>query len=509
MEVLQHEHPLTLIDLNPEYPRDEVVYDDEEELIMKQDFRCPCGRCGQEINFYHRYYYTCDQCDYSLHKLCAELPTTLRHESHRDHILILCQVLGDKWCMCQVYCATTSKEASPNAIGLKSKIEQRGTSAISKIYSNSEYPDLLHLPFPDQTDALNHFHGESESRAFETNLSHPFHRHPLTLVDTPSCNNDITTTPSSSRITTSSIHDSMKMVELVCNACIRPITNIPFYKCTASDDGCDFVLHAWCTRLPTKVKTMYYSHTYNFKLLPQAPYFVGLFRCYFCDLLCNGFVYEASECALHIDVHCALTQMYITHKSHPNHLLRKAKPGSEKYCRLCLSDAKKQTLYTCELCKFSIHSKCALWWPDTVSHKYDKHRLTLRYFPVENYNGDYFCEVCEEEFDPNGAFYHCDQCVQSMHPACCVSVPQKETQYTRFNPDVGVAQFDNIKFGDIYKFKSHPHVVSLCRGVESDGKCAYCGGHSQDRLILKCLQCKFAIDIDCAPWEWQIQGRFD
>ncbi|GJY27555.1 ribonuclease H-like domain-containing protein [Tanacetum coccineum] len=55
MEVLQHEHPLTLIDLNSEYPRDEVVYDDEQELIMKQDFRCPCGRCGQEINFYHRY----------------------------------------------------------------------------------------------------------------------------------------------------------------------------------------------------------------------------------------------------------------------------------------------------------------------------------------------------------------------------------------------------------------------------------------------------------------------
>ncbi|GJW85426.1 ribonuclease H-like domain-containing protein [Tanacetum coccineum] len=113
MEVLQHEHPLTLIDLNPEYPRDEVVYDDEEELIMKQDFRCPCGRCGQEINFYHRYYYTCDQCDYSLHKLCAELPTTLRHESHRDHILILCQVLGDKW-----HCATTSKKATLNAIHL-------------------------------------------------------------------------------------------------------------------------------------------------------------------------------------------------------------------------------------------------------------------------------------------------------------------------------------------------------------------------------------------------------
>nr|GEX63259.1 zinc finger, PHD-type, DC1 [Tanacetum cinerariifolium] len=189
MEVLQHEHPLTLIDLNPEYPRDEVVYDDEEELIMKQDFRCPCGRCGQEIIFYHTYYYTCDRCDYSLHKLCAELPTTLRHESHD--------------------CAITSKEASLNAIRLN-----EGTSGL-KNYNDLDYPNLLHLPFTDQTDVSNHFYGESGSRAFETNLTHPLHRHPLTLVGTPSCNNDITTAPTSSKITTSSIHDSMKMVEVV------------------------------------------------------------------------------------------------------------------------------------------------------------------------------------------------------------------------------------------------------------------------------------------------------
>ncbi|GKA96965.1 zinc finger, PHD-type containing protein, partial [Tanacetum coccineum] len=132
--------------------------------------------------------------------------------------------------------------------------------------------------------------------------------------------------------------------------------------------------------------------------------------------------------------------------------------------------------------------------PDTVSHKYDKHQLTLRYFPVENYNGDYFCEVCAEEFNPNGAFYYCDQCVQSMHPACCVPILQKETTHTRFIPDIGVAQFDNVKFGDIYM---HQHVVSLCRGVESD-ECPVCGEHLEDELILKCLQCKFAMDIDCA-----------
>ncbi|GJX21616.1 B-box-type zinc finger [Tanacetum coccineum] len=454
MEVLPHEHPLKLIDLNPKYPRDEVVYDDEEELIMKQDFRCPCGRCGQEINFYHRYYYTCDQCDYSLHKLCAELLTTLRHESHSDHNLILCQVSEDKCC----------------------------TSAVSKNYNDRDYPSLLHLPFPGQTDVLNHFFGESGSKSFETNLTHPFHRHPLTLVDTTSCNND-----------------PMKMVEVVCNACIRPITNIPFYKCTASDDGCNFVLHAWCTRLPAKVKRMRYSHAYNFNLSPQVPQFMGLFTCDICYKLCNGFVYYCEEKHLQIDVLCLLYPHYITHKSHPNHLLlREHKPVSEDYCRLCLSDANKHMSYTCVPCKFSIHSKCALLWPDTICHKYDKHQLTLRYFPVENYSGDYFCEVCEEEFNPNGAFYHCDQCVYSMHPTCCVSTPQKETTYTRSYHDTGVARFDNIKFGDRVMVNSHAHAVSLCRGVKSDGECPKCGRHLEDWLILKCLQCKFAIDKYCA-----------
>ncbi|GJU72625.1 zinc finger, PHD-type containing protein, partial [Tanacetum coccineum] len=308
-----------------------------------------------------------------------------------------------------------------------------GTSAVSKDYKDSDFPDLLHLPFPDQSDVLNHFVGESGSRAFETNLTHPFHRHPLTLVDTPSCNNDITTTPTSSRITTSSIHDSMKMVEVVCNACIRPITNLPFYKCTASDDGCNFVLHAWCTRLPADVKMMDDSHTFNFKLLLQVPKCMGVFEC------------------------------------------------------------------GCEPCKFIIHSDCALLWPDTISHKYDKHQLTLRYFPVENYSGDYFCEVCEEEFNPNGAFYHCDKCVQSMHPACCVPIPQKETTYTPpFYIHRGVAQFDNVKFGKKFMVNGHPHDVSLCRGVRSDGECAKCDEHLQDKLILKCLQCMFAIDIFCA-----------
>ncbi|PWA91857.1 DC1, C1-like protein [Artemisia annua] len=206
-----------------------------------------------------------------------------------------------------VDCATTSKKASYNALQLNP-----GTSAASKNYKDSDYPDLLHLPFPDQTAAIKHFYGESGSRAFETNLTHT------------------TTSPTSSRITTSSSHDSMKMVEVLCNACIRPITNMPFYKCTTSDDGCNFVLHVSCTRLPTEVKrTDDNNDIRTLKLLPPVPF------------------------ASTIDL-------------------------------------------------------------------------------VENYGGDYFCEVCEEEFNPNAAFYHCDQCVQSIHLPCVGFIFQEATTWTPF-----------------------------------------------------------------------------
>ncbi|GKF08529.1 zinc finger, PHD-type containing protein, partial [Tanacetum coccineum] len=84
-----------------------------------------------------------------------------------------------------------------------------------------------------------------------------------------------TTTPTSSRITTSSINNSMKMVEVVCSGCIRPITKLPFYKCTASDDGCNFVLHASCTRLLSEFKTEEMPYTsYYIKQLPQVPKFM-------------------------------------------------------------------------------------------------------------------------------------------------------------------------------------------------------------------------------------------
>ncbi|KAK1440176.1 hypothetical protein QVD17_06001 [Tagetes erecta] len=87
MKVFEHDHPLKLIDLQVSDIEDVEESDDEEdELVIADEFSCTCKRCHKDINEYSRYYYTCtnDSCDFSLHKFCTELPTTIKYLSCPD-----------------------------------------------------------------------------------------------------------------------------------------------------------------------------------------------------------------------------------------------------------------------------------------------------------------------------------------------------------------------------------------------------------------------------------------
>lgn len=100
---IEHEHPLVLIDLELEYLEKQDEYDDKYEdeyndvnqqdaLVIEDDFKRPCNQCGQEINQHHRFYYKCtESCDYYIHRFCGDLPPTLEHTSHNAHILTLLQ----------------------------------------------------------------------------------------------------------------------------------------------------------------------------------------------------------------------------------------------------------------------------------------------------------------------------------------------------------------------------------------------------------------------------------
>ncbi|KAL8242848.1 hypothetical protein R6Q59_013150 [Mikania micrantha] len=419
--VLQHEHQLNLIDLNPKYPHDEEVYDDEEDLTIKQAFEHSCDLCNEVITFLHKYYYKYDQCEYSLHKLCKELPKTLEHASHNQHTLALLQVKPNHYCdvckkadqLVKFYpkCRICNKAFLYGKNCWIYKCDKcryyvhldcaylRDVFQTSK--KSEDDPSSLHLPLSDHTYNMikDIVFKETNERIITLNS----HEHPLLLVDKPPTSSDYNE----------------------CNACLIPIKNTTFYKCCAY--GCNFVLHDWCTRLPVELKDSKGHPQHTLLLLPKVDH---EFTCHVCNnKFGKGFAYSCVECGYDIDLICAFIGRKITHKAHPYHRLsRRVRRSRRENCHICLSSyfsSGNDLWMSCKRCNFNLHlGWCALLLPETIRHKYDKHPMTLCYTPAKNHEGDYFCEVCEELINPNASFYHCHECDQSLHTECAPLIPQ-------------------------------------------------------------------------------------
>ncbi|GJU77402.1 zinc finger, PHD-type containing protein [Tanacetum coccineum] len=323
---------------------------------------------------------------------------------------------------------------------------------VIKNYEDSDYPDLIHLPFADESYSIQKhlFSQLVEHETFgpdEGNVKHNFHPHPLILVRTKS--NDITSTPTSSKTNVLSCHNPMKKVQLLCNACVRPITSAPFYKCV--NDDCNFVLHEWCTQLPTQVEKYPGHPKHTLILHSNAPnMFLSVFECDVCWLKCNGFVYSCVQCDYHIDVTCSFIPQYITHEAHKDHLLSSSfKREHGRTCHMCGNHiSPHECSFACQPCGVGVHVGCALLLPAEIRHKYDKHPMRLNYLPIENHKSDYFCEICEDELNPEKCFYHCYECAQSVHIVCAPHILQSETSSSSYYYSLrGPYMFVNVKFG--------------------------------------------------------------
>ncbi|XP_071732266.1 uncharacterized protein [Rutidosis leptorrhynchoides] len=479
---------------------------------------CKCEACGKE---HKGLFYQCVDCPSSplIHNDCVFLPKRLliqqtthdrfshthpltlayscqksyRSGSYTDPKCRVCNLYFDDkyiWIYecdkCRYYahldCATNTREPFMSILTFP------GTGNVIKNYEDDEYPDLLHLPFPDDSYSLlkNLFYKDTRSMTFGTNdeiKKHISHEHPLLLVD-------ITQPTASYRARNVSYHNSMKKIQLLCNGCAKPIITPPFYVCANEDENCDFVLHEWCTRLPVKVNDHPYHPQHPLIYYPKInPEFLNVFDCAVCHLSSNGFVYCCVECRYYVDVCCAFIPKRVTHKSHPNHLLSLFMPGffgETKLCHLCMYGYDWGAKFKCEVCNIHLHANCALLVSETITHKVDKHPMKLSYFPIENHKSDYFCEICELTLDPSRFFYHCQECVQSVHTDCAPAIYESEIY------DV------NIKFGGIHNLAHvHQHPLSFVRGIETDVHCDRCSRDVKYSMTLKCLQCKYAIHFNC------------
>ncbi|KAJ0889213.1 putative chromatin regulator PHD family [Helianthus annuus] len=431
---LQHEHPLTLVDLqlmHRDYIEDDDEYDDND-LITTQNFECICNRCDRRIDWYHRYYYKCSMssCTYSLHKFCEEIPPTLKFQGHPSHTLILKRTTNDKKC-----CACL-------------KYHRDG---ICYHCSTCNYGiDQLCATFVEQNT-----------------IHHPSHSHPLFSFSAKPGLNE-------------------------CFLCGKKHEG-HFYQCTTCFN---FLVNSDCLSLPIKLSlhTQQFSHrhllTLSYSLLDQ----LYDCECRICGVKLEDehLIYKCSKCMYYVHPDCA-TQikpfMFV---------LLPVDSGSSSHskmeCRACrVSIAESESYFRCTSCDFYLDCRCALHLPKTIRHKYDKHPLQLSYSPVEDHKSRYFCEVCEEELDPGKWFYHCAECAQSIHSACAPLMLQSEQGANSLYDSEGVYKYINIKFGAIDEFpRLHRHPLSLAPGTENDGLCQECGSKLQSHIILKCLPCNVA-----------------
>ncbi|KAJ9548218.1 hypothetical protein OSB04_020761 [Centaurea solstitialis] len=485
-------------------------------VLITREIMCLCDACGKK---HQGIFYQCTTCSrFFLHSDCAFLQKKLLIQDATDgffshiHPLTLaysfpeadqkanhypsCRVCNkfvddeNLWIYkcddCRYYthldCATARGEP------FMSIFSTPGFGKTIKNFEDADYPDLLYFPLPDQRDSLlKHIFSKQMESPPITNLQHRSHQHPLILID-----HDDT---KSKALISAFLHNPMKKIELLCNGCLRPITDMPFYKCV---NECDFVLHEWCTRLPYQVLDHPGHPQHPLLLLPNASHYnpLGVFRCDVCNLHCNGFVYSCVDCRFDVDVNCAFIPDKIVHEAHPNHLIWRVQSRSnEKCCRSCLRGFHKNGFsYSCPTCEFHLHPRCALFLPQTIRHVFDKHPMKLGYFPIENHRSLYFCEVCEKEFDPEFWFYHCYDCVQSIHSACFPVILDCRRAPGYYLP---VHEFLNIKFGGIHNIEDHSHPVSFDQGIEKDGDCDHCSYSLRYKMIFKCLECKYAVHFRC------------
>ncbi|KAI7757395.1 hypothetical protein M8C21_001924, partial [Ambrosia artemisiifolia] len=476
-----HQHPLNLVYLQPPSHKKENVEDEDENEVEFVSAAFVRNRSG--------------------HYICVTAPARLVTTHCTTKYDPRCRVCGNRFyshlwiykcdkCYYYVHFDCVTKKREP----FMSILLTTSLGKTSKNFEEDEHPNLIHCPFQDEGDNIvkrymSNQHGligNSRQREGEM-LIHDSHQHALTLFDKQT----------SVRV---SLHDPMKRTQLLCDGCVKPIMSILFYTCCQyGDDECCFVLHEWCAKLPPEVHDYMGHPKHTLFLLPKIPgKFFGVFWCAVCELPSNGFAYGCTKCNYYVDINCAFIPKEITHDSHPNHLLSIVK-SPRKQCKACKYGTYGKLVFHCPSCDFYIDVECALLLPRIIKHKIDKHPLTLRYEPAENHIDKYFCEICEDEFDPWKWFYHCSTCAQSMHAACAPLILQCEQNTYADNHREYVYKFLNVKFGGTLEIKDHPHRLAFVQGLESDGRCIKCHGRLQYEMIFKCLEgCDFAFDYWCA-----------
>ncbi|KAF3969177.1 hypothetical protein CMV_007007 [Castanea mollissima] len=401
--------------------------DSKHPLVYLPDYRGGATCCGCQESIYGPTYlcpnFECNS-SYKHHKSCAEVPLGLHHPLHPLHPLILFDektgYLEKEKSRCQV-CNESREEYTYRCyrcdfnIHIKCAILQLEV----ELHDHPLTPCWKRITFTcdicGKEDkgrpylcATCCFFIHRSCASFPRRLKVVRHKHPLHIT-----------------------HSSFELRESdsrFCQLCVQKVdTRYGLYYCSK----CDFVAHLNCaidkrnredinllelkdgenedeeldqsvesaaaykvkkikvgedgTEIATEIE--HFSHEHDLKLTDEEVHN---------NEKCDGLVPEI-----------------LTHEGHKHRLIL-SYTSFEQSCSSC--GDRRNLVFRCTSCEFAIDFKCATL-PQTTRYKQHEHPFTLSY-AAEDDSGEYYCDICEEERNPNHWFYYCVDCTYPAHPKC-------------------------------------------------------------------------------------------
>ncbi|EOA23168.1 hypothetical protein CARUB_v10016829mg [Capsella rubella] len=341
-------------------------------LMPQRSFVCDVCGMSDDPNPY-----VCLPCNFMVHRNCLDMPRVVKIYRH-DHRIYYNHYLGaGDW-----KCGVCNKEINWTC----------GAFSCAKCSDFAIHPRCLtRFGIWDGTELEGVPENNPEVKSFEVNkeeeIKHFSHeKHLLKLKEESGANDEY----------------------LSCKSCNYPIYTGLFYSCMECDN---FNLHEKCASLPQKKIDAFYNMPTTL-ITNDARIFI----CNACQDVFQGFRYTSDDRKTILDVRCGSISEPFVHESHPFHSLYINHAAKDLFCNAC--GVNSPMVLSCEECEFVLDIKCAVL-PKIAKHKNDKdHFLSLCY--GEKTSEQYWCEICEEEVNPEKWFYSCDDCGITNHIKCVV-----------------------------------------------------------------------------------------
>ncbi|PKI44643.1 hypothetical protein CRG98_034998 [Punica granatum] len=344
---------------------------------LSESFSWECRICRFSVEGSPVYH--CIDCEFFLHKSCAELPPRIQHPSHPQHPLVL---------------STSSRSF--------------------RCYGCRYALHAATLPPPEKEEHKDEQKHEDKDHHEEEMIEHFAHDHPLASfhVDAPNY--------------------------IKCKACGQGISGC-VYGCRA----CIFVLHEFCALAPREIMNHPLHPQHPLTLLADLECKIKCHVCKSLKppATSAGKIYRVIFTVALAALSCSTNRAPNWPKRLCTLFIQTTLSYANQVIGIALSALIMIDFYRCVPCNYNLHFSCTPL-PHSVRHELHFHPLVLHDRVVDDFYDEQYCDLCETPRHPDHGVYYCGECNCAAHINCVIPKLQEEPEKSRQREDLMLKQLD-------------------------------------------------------------------